>query len=66
MQKKTTPFLLPQSGTDTSVRHTAAELNGQKLSEPSRQTIENILNYSKALRVESSEITGGFIEYLGN
>jgi hypothetical protein len=66
MQKKTTTLLLPQHGTDSSVRLTASELNEQKLAEPSHQTIENILNYSKALNVEPSKVTGRFIEYLGN
>ena len=66
MQKKTTPFLLPQHGTESSVRLTASELNEQKLAEPSQQSIENILNYSKALEVKRSKVIGDFIEYLGN
>jgi hypothetical protein len=34
--------------------------------EPSRLTIENILNYSKALKVEQCNDGKNFIEYISN
>ena len=38
----------------------------KKVAGPSKQTIENILNFSKALRVEPKADGETFIEYLAN
>jgi hypothetical protein len=64
--QKTTTILLPKKGTENSVQQSATEKQDVKQAEPSRQTIQNILNYSKALRVEKSDSISDYIEYLGN
>ncbi len=57
-----------RSGMDavSSASGKSSKKSNRKLAEPSKQTIENILNFSKALRIEPKADGKGFIEYLAN
>jgi hypothetical protein len=60
MEKNTHPILLPS--------HAVAQNQDLKMkeAEPSRLVIENILNYSRALKVKKGRHGKGFIEYIAN
>ena len=64
MQKNTTSIL---SSNQEHVAHAPrkSKKNNRKEAGPSKQTIQNILNFSKALNVEEKS-DGGFIEYIKN
>ena len=61
MEKNTTSVLLPKKGT-TSYTHSRKV---KAKNEPSQQTINNILNYSRALKVEKRN-SGEDVEYIAN
>lgn len=61
MEKNTTTVLLPKKG-KTSDNHSRKV---KAKNEPSDQVISNILNYSKALKVEKRK-AGGDVEYIAN
>lgn len=65
MQKNTTIIL---SSNPEHVSHAAEKPSkkNNRESEPSRQTIQNILNYSKSLKVEPKADGKDFIEYVAN
>ena len=44
----------------------ASHSDGKNELVPSEQTLENIRNYSKALKVEQKKDGKGFIEYIAN
>jgi hypothetical protein len=66
MQKNTIPTLPSNTDAVTPASSNTPKNKGNKLTEPSKQTIENILNFSKALHVEPKADGESFIEYLAN
>jgi hypothetical protein len=66
MQKNTIPTLNPKTGAAESAPKSVPKKAKKKLAEPSKRTIENILNYSKALHVEPKADGKDFIEYVAN
>lgn len=66
MQKNTISTLNPNQGTADAAPKSVPKKGKKKLAEPSQRTIENILNYSKALRVEPKADGNDFVEYVAN
>jgi hypothetical protein len=66
MQKNTTSFIHSNSEQEKPVSRNSAKKNSRKQVEPSSRVIENILNFSKALRIEPKADGQSFIEYLVN
>ena len=62
MEKNTT--LVSLSKSNLLFEPSRVEVNNEQ--GPSEQTLLNILNYSKALKVEERKDSDGFIEYITN
>lgn len=66
MQKNTLRTLTSNKDAAMSASTKPAKTGSKKEKGPSKQTIENILNFSKALKVEPTADQQGFIEYIAN
>jgi hypothetical protein len=66
MQKNTTSFIHSHTEQENPVSRNSAKKNSRKQVEPSNRIIENILNFSKALRIEPKADGESFIEYIAN
>jgi|GEM_PF-1157474 hypothetical protein len=66
MQKNTISTLNPNTGAAESAPLSVPKKGDKNLAEPSKRTIENILNYSKALHVEPKADGEDFVEYVAN
>jgi hypothetical protein len=67
MQKNTISTTISNMEAITPASSNSPKKGGKKkVAGPSKQTIENILNFSKALRVEPKADGETFIEYLAN
>ena len=65
MQKNT----ISTSNSNTDAMHASTKSGkkgNKKQAGPSKQTIKNILNFSKALHVEPKADGKGFVEYIAN
>jgi len=66
MRKNTIPTLPSNTDAVIPAASKPASTGAEQLAEPSKQTIANILNFSKALQVEPKTDGQGFIEYITN
>lgn len=66
MQKNTLRTLPSNKDAAMSASTKPANKGSKKNAGPSKQTIENILNFSKALKVEPKADQQGFVEYIAN